>query len=197
MGRGRLSGNVPMEGDPMKRQLALFVLVALATVSCGGLRSDGPGSGGGPAQSPEADPDRVRIYSSAFRELAATEGWFDPVLLDERICPDVADVATADPAPCEERFTEAEQATLLAELADFPGVRFVDDAERIRDRIFADELQGAGLLTVGPIEGDGDRVTVGARSYCGSLCAHWMTLVIQQGPDGWAVTGTTGPVAIS
>jgi hypothetical protein len=180
----------------MKR-LAFLVLVALAAVSCGGLRNDGPGSDGGPTQPPEPDPDRVEIYSTAFRELAETEGWFDPVLLDERICPDVADVSTSDPVPCEQRFTDAEQAALLAELADFPGVRFVDDAERIRDRIFADELQGAGLLTVGPIEGDGDRVTVGGRSYCGSLCAHWMTLVVERGTAGWAVTGTTGPVAIS
>lgn len=180
----------------MKRQLALFVLVALATVSSGGLRSDGPGSGGGPAQSPEADPDRVQIYSSAFRELAATEGWFDPVLLDERICTDSGVSGDADET-CREAFTEAEQAAILSELADLPNVRFVTDAERITDRIFEGDLQGAGLLSVGEIDGDGDRVEVGGSAYCGGLCGHWMTLVVERGNNGWAVTGTTGPVAIS
>ena len=74
--------------------------------------------------------------------LAETEDWFDPVLLDDRICPDVAEVGVADPAPCRERFTDAEQAAILAGLSDLPGVRFVDDAEAIQERIFADQLLG-------------------------------------------------------
>jgi len=181
----------------MKR-LAFLVLVALSAVSCGGLRNDGPGSGGGPTQPPEPDPDRVEIYSEAFRELAATEGWFDPVLLDERICPDSGDVGgDAEQRPCHDTFTEAEQAAILSELADLPNVRFVADAERISERIFEGTLQGAGLLSVAEIDGDGDRVEVGASAYCGGLCGHWMTLVVERGAAGWAVTGTTGPVAIS
>jgi hypothetical protein len=180
----------------MKR-LAFLVLVGLAAVSCGGLRDDGPGSGGGPTEPPEPDPDRVEIYSTAFRELAATEGWFDPVLLDARICPDAGDVGAEAEQPCREAFTEAEQAAILSELADLPNVRFVADAERITERIFEGGLQGAGLLSVAEIDGDGDRVEVGGSAYCGGLCGHWMTLVVERGADGWAVTGTTGPVAIS
>jgi len=182
----------------MKRQLAFLVLVALAAVSCGGLRNDGPGSGGGPTEPPAVDPDRVEIYSSAFRELAATEGWFDPVLLDERICPDSGEVGgDAEEQPCREAFTEAEQAAILAELADLPNVRFVADSERITERIFEGDLQGAGLLSVAEIDGDGDHVEVGGSAYCGGLCGHWMTLVVERGAEGWAVTGTTGPIAIS
>jgi hypothetical protein len=93
--------------------------------------------------------------------------------------------------------TKAEQVAILAGLAAFPRTRFVDDAERIQDRIFAGGLEGAGLLSVGVIGGDDERVTVGGRSYCGGLCAHWMTLVLRNGPEGWTVTGTTGPVAIA
>ena len=181
----------------MKR-LAFLVLVALAAVSCGGLRNDGPGSGGASTLAPEPDPDRVEIYSKAFRELAGTEGWFDPVLLDERICPDTGDISgDGEPEPCREAFTEAEQAAILSELADLPNVRFVADAERITERIFEGDLQGAGLLSVAEIDGDGDRVEVGGSAYCGGLCGHWMTLVVERGADGWTVTGTTGPVAIS
>jgi hypothetical protein len=181
----------------MKR-LAFLVLVALAAASCGGVRDGGPGSGGVPTPPPEPDPDRVEIYSQAFRELADTEGWFDPVLLDERICPDTGDISDdAEQQTCRETFTEAEQAAILSELADLPNVRFVADAERISERIFEGDLQGAGLLSVAEIDGDGDRVEVGASAYCGGLCGHWMTLVVERGADGWAVTGTTGPVAIS
>jgi hypothetical protein len=182
----------------MKRYAVLLVLLALAVGSCGRLADDGPASGGGEPAPEEPDATRVEIYSSAFRALAETEGWFDPVLLDERICPDAGDVGgTGEPAPCTGAFTDAEQAAILSELADVANARFVADAKQVEDRIFEGELQGAGLLTVGEIDGDEDRVEVGGRSYCGGLCAHWMTLVLERGPDGWSVTGTTGPVAIS
>jgi hypothetical protein len=182
----------------MKRNAAILVLLVLVVVSCGRLRDDGPASGGGPSGPEEPDATRVEIYASAFRALAETEGWFDPVLLDERICPEAGDVGGGgQPAPCTKTFTEAEQAAILSELSDVANARFVADANQVEDRIFDGELQGAGLLTVGEIDGDGDRVEVGGRSYCGGLCAHWMTLVLEHGPDGWSVTGTTGPVAIS
>lgn len=180
----------------MKRFAALAV-VAVATTSCGGLRSDGPASGGAPTGSSGPDRDRVEIYSSAFRALAETEGWFDPIFLDERICPGVGDVMAETDQPCDETFTDAEQTAILAELDDLANVRFVTDAERIQDRIFAGDLEGAGLLAVGEIDGDGDRVAVGGSAYCGGLCGHWMTLVVERGAQGWIVSGTTGPVAIS
>ena len=99
--------------------------------------------------------------------------------------------------PCAERLSEAEQAALLEALSDLPGVAFVDDADRVTRRIFAGDLPGAGLIAVGPIAGDGDRVEVPGEAYCGGLCGHWMTLVIEHVDAGWTVTGTTGPVAIS
>ena len=179
----------------MKRALAATALAMAA--ACVGQGSAGPGSDGPSGGRPTGpDPTRVEIYTAAFRSLAETEGWFDPVLLDDRICPDIGDVRAA-PGPCEERFTEAEQAAILAGLDDLPGIRFVDDAGRIQDKIFSGGLEGAGLLSVGTIDGDAERVTVGGRSYCGGLCAHWMTLVVRDRPAGWTVTGTTGPIAIS
>jgi hypothetical protein len=177
----------------MRRVLAVSALFLFAS-ACADQGSGTAGSGGGPTGS---DPARVEIYTAAFRSLADTERWFDPVLLDDRICRDIADVGSSQQAPCRERFTGAEQAAILAGLADLPNVRFVDDAERIQDRIFSGGLQGAGLLTVGGIDGDDELVTVAGRSYCGGLCAHWMTLVIRNGQEGWTVTGTTGPIAIA
>jgi hypothetical protein len=177
----------------MRLVLAVSALVLVA----GACAQQGSGRGGAIGAPTGPDPTRVGIYVATFRSLAETERWFDPVLLDERICPDVADVRTPQQAPCPERFTEAEQAAILAGLADLPGIRFVDDAEHVQDRIFSGGLQGAGLLTVGGIDGGDERVTVAGRSYCGGLCAHWMTLVVRNRPDGWTVTGTTGPIAIA
>lgn len=177
----------------MGRILTVSVMVLVAA-ACAREGSGSPGSSGQPT---DPDPTRVEIYTAAFRSLAETERWFDPVLLDDRICPDIADVGTAQQAPCRERFTEAEQAAILSGLADLPRIRFVDDADRIQDRIFAGGLQGAGLLTVGGIDGDDELVTVAGRSYCGGLCAHWMTLVVRNRETGWTVTGTTGPSAIA
>ena len=190
------------------RRVAATVMLALVFAGCTGAdRGPGPGmtpgveppeSTGTASPSPAPDPTRVEIYTAAFRSLADTERWFDPVLLDERICPGIGDVGSPLGAGgCEERFTQAEQAAILSGLSDLPGVRFVGDAERIEDRIFRGRLLRAGLLSVGVIDGDDERVTVGGRSYCGGLCAHWMTLVLRNGGQGWEVSGTTGPIAIA
>src|SRR5262245_22369151 len=180
----------------MRRALAVSALGVMAAACT--ERAPGTGGSGSERTGPEPtgpDPTRVEIYTAAFRSLADTEGWFEPVLLDDRICPSIGD--PGGKGSCQVRFTEAEQAAIVAELDDLPGIRFVHDAERIQDRIFSGGLSGAGLLTVGAIDGDDERVTVGGRSYCGGLCGHWMTLVLRNQADGWAVTGTTGPVAIS
>jgi len=179
----------------VRRVIAMSALVLFAAACTSeGSRATGP-SRRSTAEAPGSDPTRVEIYTAAFRSLAETEGWFDPVLLDERLCPNIA--ALGGRGRCEDRFTEAEQAAILGGLADLPRVRFVDDAKRIQDQIFSGRLRGGGLLTVGGIDGDDDLVTVAGRSYCGGLCAHWMTLVIRNRPAGWTVTGTTGPVGIA
>jgi hypothetical protein len=128
----------------MRLVLAVSALVLVAGASA----EQGSGRGGAIGAPTGPDPTHVGIYVATFRSLAETEHWFDPVLLDERICPDIADIRTPQQALCPERFTEAEQAVILAGLADLPGIRFVDDAEHIQDRIFSGGLQGAGLLTV-------------------------------------------------
>ena len=179
----------------LRRVLAVSAVVLVAA-ACTGQGPGGPGSSAPKGEpSPGPDPTRVEIYTAAFRSLAETEGWFDPVLLDDRICPEAADPGGR--VPCDERFTEAERAAILAGLADLPNIRFVDHAERVEERIFSGRLDGAGLLTVGRIQGDEETVTIAGRSYCGGLCAHWMTFVVRNRPSGWTVTGTTGPIAIS
>ena len=53
------------------------------------------------------------------------------------------------------------------------------------------------LLTLGPIQRNGTHVEVPASYWVNGLDARWSTYVLERGPDGWSVVGTTGPVAIS
>jgi hypothetical protein len=180
----------------MRRTLTLLTVLAIVAIGCGRLASDDPSNGAAAGGEP-IDQRKIDVYEAVIRSLADTEGWFDPVLLDDRVCPGTGDPMSETGDPCTERFSDAEQAALLAALADLPGVAFVHDADRVTQRIFDGKLQGAGLLAVGPLDGDGDRVEVSGEAYCGGLCGHWMTLVVELRPEGWAVSGTTGPVAIS
>ncbi len=181
----------------MRRLVPKALVLVLVVIAAGCGRLDRSSGGGEGPPSPTVDAREIAIYEAAIRSLAATEKWFDPVLLDERICTGAGDPMTTIDAPCESRFTDDEQAALLSALADLPGVRFVADGADVTHKIFEGELKGAGLIGVGPIAGDGDRVEVPGKSYCGGLCGHWMTLVIENGDGGWSVTGTTGPSAIS
>jgi hypothetical protein len=180
----------------MRRILLLVTVLGIVATGCGRAAPDGSGSGPA-AGGPPIDQRKIDIYEAAIRPLAGTEGWFDPVLIDDRICAGAGDPMSETTDPCTERFRDAEQTALLTALADLPHVAFVHDADRVTQRIFDGKLQGAGLLAVGPLDGDGDRVEVPGEAYCGGLCGHWMTLVVERGPEGWAVSGTTGPVAIS
>lgn len=180
----------------MRRILPLLTVLALLSIACGRVDSQIP-SDGAVAGGEPIDQRTIDVYAAAIRSLAATEGWFDPVLIDDRICVGAGDPMSEIGDPCTDRFSDAEQTGLLDALADLPSVAFVHDADRVSKQIFDGKLQGAGLLAVGPIAGDGDRVEVSGEAYCGGLCGHWMTLVVESRPEGWVVSGTTGPVAIS
>jgi hypothetical protein len=53
------------------------------------------------------------------------------------------------------------------------------------------------LVTLGTIPDGERRVEVGVSLYIANLAGTWLTYVVELAADGWAVTGTTGPVAIS
>lgn len=53
------------------------------------------------------------------------------------------------------------------------------------------------VITLGPIPEGENRVEVQASLYAGPLAGTWLTYVVRLSSQGWRVTGTTGPVAIS
>jgi hypothetical protein len=59
-------------------------------------------------------------------------------------------------------------------------------------------VRGEGiLLTLGPIDGSGDRVQVGINGFVACLGANSLTYLVERAGRGWAVSGITahGPVA--
>ena len=139
-----------------------LVLVLLALSAC--TQSPSPQQ----AQAPEAstpppesrlDQRRMDVYEAAIRGLYDTEGWYDPVIIDKRICADAASTSADGKDTCRDAFSDEEQQVVVDALSDLPSVRFTSRAHVVRKRI----LRGsgsAGLLSVGPIDGRG----TGSRS---------------------------------
>jgi hypothetical protein len=90
----------------------------------------------------------------------------------------------------------------LSSLAELPPVEFVAE----RDLVVIGTQSGSSpghvknhgvLISLGPIEGEGDRVEVGTSLWINGLAGQWLTYVLTGDDDAWKVTGTTGPMAIS
>jgi hypothetical protein len=101
-----------------------------------------------------------------------------------------------------EAFSETVKAELNAALADLPPLRFVAS----RDSVVVGTKGGSSpgyvkkggvLLSLGPIEGDGNRVEVGNSLWISGLAGQWLTYVLGVRDGVWRVSGTAGPIAIS
>jgi hypothetical protein len=171
--------------------IALVAGAALLIGACGKAAS--PGSEG-------VNEREVAIYAAVIREMAGTEEFYRQIFVYERPCPGAGDPERSSSDDCARPLSGEEQAAILERLKDLPPVEFVSDAKPIQDRIFnatEEGTEGDVLIRFGPAPDGENRVEVPASAYCGGLCGHWMTLVVQREDEGWKVTGTTGPVSIS
>ena len=181
----------------MKRLTAFVAVAALFGSACA--------SNQGPANDPGPDPATQRavsIYEAVIRQLVTTEdSTFGPnprfpvVYLLERAKQDAADPeAGGEEAP----LSNGVKSQLLDALSDLP-IEFISD----QDAVIKPMEEGGGVkdegvvVTVGPIPEGLDQVEVQASLYAGNLAATWLTYVVKRSSQGWRVTGTTGPVAIS
>lgn len=156
-------------------------------------RSPSPVAGNRPGRAPRprpaARPPRpaigpVAVYAAVVRQLVTKDHTFeDEETPFERVFIDVHVDATGDPnAPGAHtrmgtRLSAEEQAAILRELVDLPRVEFVEDPDSVvvNEGDCAQVIKGNGaLVTLGPISGDAERVTVpndmspGAWAACGS-----------------------------
>jgi hypothetical protein len=89
----------------------------------------------------------------------------------------------------------------LSTLAELPPVEFVASRHSVVAGASASspgEVKNGGvLISLGSIEPDGKRVEVETSLWINGLAGQWLTYVLEQKDGSWAVTGTTGPTAIS
>jgi hypothetical protein len=164
------------------------VLGLLASAACAR-------SGGAPGA---AEEDReVAIHAAVIRHMASEKGQssgFRVIYLLDRVmenADDPDDPGTGEPFPDRDALAEA--------VADVAPLEFVSSrTEVIGPMEDGGRVENQGiLLTLGPIAGEDDRALVPASSYLANLAGTWQTWVVERIGDGWRVTGTEGPVAIS
>lgn len=181
----------------MKR-LTVFVAVAVLFGSACARRQE-------PANDPGPDPATQRvvsIYEAVIRQLVTTEdSTFGPnprfpvVFLLERARQEAANPETEGE---EVPLSNDVKSQLLEALSDLP-IEFISD----QDAVIKPVEEGGGVkdegvvVTVGLIPEGPEQVEVQASLYAGNLAATWLTYVVKRSSQGWRVTGTTGPVAIS
>jgi len=139
------------------------------------------------------DAQEVAVYEAVVRSLAEfpKEG---TVFIFDHLCTE-ADKGW-DAGDCTSMLSEEEQAALLHALSDWPSVKFVSQTRQLVKDIFNGKVHGT-LIRLGPIAGSGDKLTVPASEYCGGLCGAGGVWVVEQGPNGWSVTGSVGGTWIS
>lgn len=178
----------------------LLLAGLFALTACGGATSPRP------AASPASDPETERtaaIYAAAIRQMTTTSDAsfgkhpdFPVIYVVDRVDPRAGD--PEDLKKEGEPLSEDVKEAILEELADLP-IEFISD----EDEVVVPVEDGGGVeddgvvVTVGPIEGDENRVEVGTSLYAGPLAGTWLTYEIQGSGTEWEVTGTIGPIAIS
>ena len=82
-------------------------------------------------------------------------------------------------------------------LTDVGPLTFVASGDEVIVEPCAQVRDHGILITLGPVDGTGDRVQVGVNGHMGCLGANSLTYEVQQTSSGWMVSGITalGPVA--
>jgi hypothetical protein len=192
------------------RRIAL-ALLALALLGCGGAANESSNLGRLPERTTlGAQPSRTAaIYASVLRQLVTKDHTFghgDPgfkvVYVMDGVMEGVGGLGGSVPVRPTEPFSGTVKAQLHEALADLAPLRFVN---RRRSAVVGTaggsspgHVKNSGvLISLGQIEGEGNRVEVGNSLFISGLAGQWLTYVVEKREGAWKVKGTTGPVAIS
>jgi hypothetical protein len=195
----------------MRRTLAIAIIAVALTTGCAHQPRSGPASGPGPetAAPPAGDwPAGVKeaeVYEQVLKRYLATpaensfsSNGFKTVYVLDRAHSDAAH-PTGKKQPGTP-IAPVTQARLVSALSATATLTFVADGSGvIEDRNGCAVVKNGGILiTLGTIEGDDNQATVGIEGYVACLGATWLTYVVHNEPgQGWAVTGTTGDIAVA
>ena len=196
------------------KQLTLFVLLlASLTSGCSSAsdRAAGRPDTDGTGTSERADTERTAaIYASIVRQLVTKDHTFgraDPgfkkvFVLDGAVAGAENPFLTRNDRHPDHLFRPTVKQRMADRLVDLPPLVFVSRRSAAvvgaKPGVSPGHVANGGvLLTLGPIEGEGSKVQVGANLWINGLAGHWLRYVAELRGGGWRVIGTTGPVAIS
>lgn len=183
------------------RRLAALATVPLLAAACART-----GAGDSPASpsSAAASSRDAEIYAAVLRRYLTTPGDNSNLRFRTAFILDHADTTAADPmrtggSDTAVTIAPADQRGIATALRDVTTVRFVSSrATVVEDDAGCATVRDNGILILlAPPKAAGSQFHVGINGFVACLGATWLTYVVTRGSDGWAVTGTTGPVAIS
>jgi hypothetical protein len=187
----------------MKRATGLLILGTVLTgLLAGCAEGVRPRSGLQPNSDPVVDR-QVGIYAAVIRQLVTKDHTFgeegpglEVVYVLDR---PVGRAEGTDPEGEGEPFSPALRAALRAALTDLPPIEFVAEMEQVivEDDGFPMVKGHDGLVSLGLIPEEGERVEIPASLFFTGLAGTSLTYVVESSGSEWRVTGTTGPVAIS
>lgn len=205
----------------VQRRVAAAVAIVALTAGCAGpdvgdVAQEGPtpsvaeGSTAEPSAVPTAtaepadrDERTVAIYSAVIRQVITrdhtfgdTDSPFRHISVVDRSFGRRGDFVD-EQRPVGPPFNQQVRDGLGRTLADLPPLQFVTDAEDARTKDLRPQKKRGVILTLGAIEGDGDRVEVPNLMWCGGLCGQGLTYVVEFDHGEWEITGMTGPSMIS
>lgn len=204
----------------MRRMLAIGVTAVLFTTGCGRPLPSHPQAALTQAAPTQAAPTQAattpavqsatgrkqaEVYEQVLRRYLSTpaENSFPGKAFKTVYVFDHVQSEAADPVGTTQAGTPIPsdvQTLITASLAQTAAVTFIADKGNVLDTSAgcASVRDGGILITLGTIDGDDNRATVGLNGYVACLAATWLTYVVHHQPGtGWKVTGTTGAMAIA
>ena len=192
----------------VKKTVALL-LTGVMLAACGATPHESGAGGARKGVPPNSDSNSgertIEIYAGVIRRLVTKDHTFggssspfEHVYVVDGAVEDAGNPMEGDGEPGAP-FSDEVKGGLKEELGGLPPIDFVSDPDSVR--LGTDKMEGVKnegvIITLSPIARDGDRVEVPNSLWCGGLCGQWLTYVVELKGDGWEVTGTTGPSAIS
>ena len=177
-----------MKQDALVATVLVLVLAACTTES---LSSDPGPSTTSPtsitvSQNPAVDEILVQATMHLLRnDTTFGEGYVFPKVL---VVDHLKDGAS---------LTFDQMAALSTAVSNLSEVEFIGDPNDFITDDLRPTIDGAAIISLGPVTIDGHDATIDMEMWCGGLCGIWLTYALEVGDAGWEVLGTVGPIAVS